>query len=297
VAGPRDDGAVTTLATLTVEPAAGALGAHVTGLDLTKPLDPAEVAALRAAVVEHLVVFLPDQPISLDDLERLTEDLGGRDVTPFVKPVDGRPYVIRVVKEPTDEVNFGNAWHTDLSYLAAPPSFTLLHSRDVPSHGGDTIWANQYLAFETLSAGLRDTLLGLSSVHSAGLAYGTKGYQASVLDKTSMTIEPSDEAYRQHVHPVVVRHPESGRPTLFVNPVYTTRFDGWSATESQGLLAHLYRHAVNDNFTCRLRWQSQMLTIWDNRCTQHIALNDYRGQRREMFRTSVRGTPPQPYRA
>jgi taurine dioxygenase len=277
---------------LTVEPAAGALGAYVTGLDLTRPLDPSEVAALRAAIVEHLVVFLPDQPMDLDDLEQLTEDLGGADITPFVKPLEGRPYVIRVIKEPDDEINFGNAWHTDLSYLPEPPSFTLLHSRDVPSFGGDTIWANQYLAFETLSGGLRELLLRSNAVHSAGLTYGTDGYQASVKDKTSMEIEPSKEAYRQHAHPAVTRHPESGKATLFVNPVYTTRFEGWSNTESQGLLAHIHRHSVREDFTCRLRWQSQMLTIWDNRCTQHLALNDYRGQRREMFRTSVKGAAP-----
>jgi taurine dioxygenase len=284
-----DDGAVS----LTIEPAAGALGAYVTGLDLTAPIEPETVAELRRAVVDHLVVFLPDQPMDLDQLEHLTELLGGRDVTPFVTPVEGRPYVIRVIKEPDDQVNFGNAWHTDLSYLPEPPSFTLLHSRDVPSHGGDTVWANQYLAYSTLSDGLCRTLDGLRAVHSAGMAYGTSGYQASVLDKTSMAIAPSEEAYRNQVHPVVVRHPESGRPTLYVNPVYTTRFEGWSATESHGLLAHLFHHSVHDNFTCRLRWQPHMLAIWDNRCTQHLAINDYRGQRREMFRTSVKGSAPQ----
>src|SRR5205823_3827333 len=127
---------------------------------------------------------------------------------------------------------------TDLSYLAEPPSFTLLHSREVPSFGGDTVWSNQHRAFETLSGGLRETLLGLNAVHSAGSTYGTDGYQSKILHKTSMSIEPSAEAYRHHVHPVVTRHPESGKATLFVNPIYTTRFDGWSATESAGLLGH-----------------------------------------------------------
>jgi taurine dioxygenase len=277
-----------------VEPAAGALGATVTGLDLTRPLVHAEVEALRAAALEHLVVFLPDQPMTLDDLERLTDQLGGRDVTPFVEPLDDRPYVIRVVKEADDELNFANAWHTDLSYLSAPPSFTLLHAWDVPDHGGDTLWANQYLAFETLSDGLKHTLRGLRAVHSAGMAYGTGGYLDSVKDKTSMKIAPSPDAYATEVHPVVVRHPETGREALYVNPVYTTRFDGWSAAESQPLLGYLYRHSVNENFTCRLRWRPHTLAIWDNRCTQHNALNDYGGVRREMYRTSVTGTHPTP---
>ena len=283
---------MTTSTGIEVEPAAGALGAFVRGIDLTGELDAAEVAALRQAIIDHLVVFLPDQPMSLDDLERLTDRLGGRDVTPFVRPLDDRPFVIRVIKEPDDELNFANAWHTDLSYLPTPPAFTLLHAWDVPDHGGDTLWANQYLAFESLSDGLKDTLRGLRAVHSAGMAYGTGGYLDSVKDKTSMAIEPSQEAYRQQTHPVVTRHPESGRETLYVNPVYTTRFEGWSPAESQPLLGHLYRHAVNENFTCRLRWHRHTLAIWDNRCCQHNALNDYQGVRREMYRTSVRGTPP-----
>jgi taurine dioxygenase len=238
------------------------------------------------------VVFLPDQLLTLDDLERLTDDLGGRDTTPFVKPVEGRPYVIRVIKEADDELNFANAWHTDLSYLPEPPSYTLLHAWDVPDHGGDTLWANQYLAYDTLSSGLQHTLTELRAVHSAGMAYGTGGYLDSVKDKTSMAIEPSKDAYRSQVHPIVRVHPRTGRRGLYVNGTYTTRFDGWSNTESMPLLGHLYRHSVNENFTCRLRWRKHTLAIWDNRCTQHNALNDYTGVRREMFRTSVKGEAP-----
>lgn len=281
---------------LTIEPAAGSLGAYVSGLDLTRPLDTDEVSALRQAIVDHLVVFLPDQPMTLDDLERLTDQLGGRDVTPFVRPLPDRPYVIRVIKEPQDELNFANAWHTDLSYLPTPPAYTLLHAWDVPDHGGDTMWANQYAAYETLSAGLQETLLQLRAVHSAGLAYGTGGYLESVQDKSSMDIEPSPDAYRKQVHPVVIQHPDTGCPALYVNPVYTTRFDGWSAVESQALLGYLSRHAASENFTCRLRWRKHTLAIWDNRCTLHNALNDYRGVRREMYRTSVAGTAPVAYR-
>lgn len=279
---------------LTIEPAAGSLGAYVWGLDLTQPLGAEALAALRHAIVEHLVVFLPDQPMSLDDLERLTDQLGGRDTTPFVTPLEDRPYVIRVVKEAHDELNFANAWHSDLSYLAAPPSLTLLHASEVPSAGGDTLWANQYLAFDSLTEGLKATLLRLRAIHSAGMAYGTGGYLDSVRHKTSMAIAPSADAYRQQAHPVVVHHPESGKAALFVNPVYTTRFEGWSAAESQALLGYLYRHSVNENLTCRLRWRRHTLAIWDNRCTVHNALNDYQGVRREMFRTSVRGSAPRP---
>ncbi|HXZ61344.1 MAG TPA: TauD/TfdA family dioxygenase, partial [Acidimicrobiales bacterium] len=264
----------------------------VTGIDLAAVRQPAELDDLRRALAEHLVVFLPDQDLSLDDLERLTDLLGGRDVTPFVQPLEDRPYVIRVVKEPADVLNFANAWHSDLSYLRAPPSYTLLHAQEVPSHGGDTVWSNQYLAYETLSAGLRATLDGLDAVHSAGWAYGTGGVLDQVKDLTSMAIAPSPEAYAEQVHPVVSVHPVTGRRALFVNPVYTVRFDGWTKEESQLLLAHLYRHSVNENFTCRLRWSARTLAVWDNRCTMHNALNDYSGVRREMYRTSVKGEAP-----
>ncbi len=277
---------------LTVEPVAGALGATIRGIDLRSVSDPAELDGLRQALADHLVVFLPDQDLGLDDLERVTDLLGGRDATPFVDPLEDRPYVIRVIKEPTDALNFANAWHSDLSYLPAPPAYTLLHAWEVPEVGGDTVWSNQYLAYETLSGGLRATLEGLDAVHSAGMAYGTGGLLDQVKDLTSMAIAPSAEAYAEHVHPVVTVHPVTGRRALFVNPVYTTRFKGWTKEESQALLGHLYRHSINENFTCRLRWSVHMLAIWDNRCTMHNALNDYAGMRREMYRTSVRGTPP-----
>jgi len=277
-----------------VRPVAGALGAVVCGLDLTGVTEPGQLAGVRQALADHLVVFLPDQHLGLDDLERITDLLGGRDTTPFVTPLPDRPYVIRVIKEPADQLNFANAWHSDLSYLPEPPSYTLLHATEVPSFGGDTIWANQYQAFETLSAGLQQTLAGLRAVHSAGMAYGTGGFLDKVKDLTSMAIAPSPDAYAEHDHPAVTVHPVTGRAALYVNPVYTTRFAGWSPLESQELLGYLYRHATSENFTCRWRWQRHTLAIWDNRCTLHNALNDYAGQRREMFRTSVKGAPPTP---
>lgn len=280
--------------TIEVKRVAGALGAEMHGMDLRLARSESDIEPLRNALAQHLVVFLREQDLDLDDLERLTDLLGGRDVTPYVAGLDGRPYVIRVIKEPTDVINFANAWHSDLSYLAAPPSYTLLHAHEVPPFGGDTLWANQYLAFETLSSGLRRTLLALNAVHSAGIAYGTGGLLDRASSLTSMAIEPSEDAFVEQVHPVIRRHPVTGLPCLYVNPVYTTRFAGWSTAESQGLLEHLYRHATSENLTFRLRWDEKTLAIWDNRCTLHNALNDYSGVRREMFRTSVKGTPPEP---
>ena len=282
------------IGTIEVSRAAGALGAEVRGMDLRRVSTEEEIAPLQEALAQHLVVFLRDQALDLDDLERVTDLLGGRDVTPYVAAVEDRPYVIRVIKEPTDVINFANAWHSDLSYLAAPPSYTLLHAHEVPPFGGDTLWANQYLAYQALSSGLRRTLLGLQAVHSAGMAYGTGGLLDRASSLTSMAIEPSEKAYAEQVQPVVRRHPVTGLPALYVNPVYTTRFVGWTPAESQGLLEHLYRHATSENLTFRLRWEEGTLAIWDNRCTLHNALNDYSGVRREMFRTSVKGDPLEP---
>ena len=278
-----------------VIPASGSLGAFVTGVDLSQPLGASELSKLNQALADHLVVFLRDQPMTLDHLESLTDQLGGRDVTPFVKPIEGRPYVIRVIKEAHDELNFANAWHSDLTYLEAPPSFTLLHAWDVPVAGGDTVWSNQYIAYEQLSVGLRETLRGLNAVHSAGPAYGTGGYLEKVAGKSSMAIDPSAEAHRTQSHPMVTQHPVTGRPVLFVNPVYAHSIEGWSQAESAALMQRLFKLSVNENFTCRLHWEHHTLAIWDNRCTMHNALNDYSGVRREMYRTSVKGTAPVAY--
>ncbi len=277
-----------------VERIAGSCGAVVRGIDVGSAQSAEQIEALRCLLDEHLVVVLPDQHLGLDRLEAFTDELGGRDITPYVRPVDGRPYVIRVIKEPGDELNFANAWHTDLSYLPAPPAYTVLHAWEVPAYGGDTMWANQYRAYDTLPADLQARLLTLRCTHSAGMAYGTGGYLEQVAHKSSMAVEPSEKAYEVQTHPAVIRHPRTGRPALFVNPVYTTGFEGLTADESRALLHRLTQHAAHPNLTCRVRWAPHQLVIWDNFATQHFAINDYAGQRREMYRTSVRGTPPVP---
>jgi alpha-ketoglutarate-dependent taurine dioxygenase len=282
---------------LSVRPSGGPAGAFVTGIDLSRALDAEEASALKKALADHLVIALPDQSISLDDLERVTDALGGRDLTPFVKPLPDRPYVIRILKEPGDKLNFANAWHSDLSYLPQPPSYTLLYCLESPPAGGDTIWANQYRAFETLPKDMQDTLLELDAVHSAGMAYGDGGYLDTVKHMLSTGIEPSKEARREQIHPAVIAHPDTAKPALYVNQVYTTRIDGWDKSQSDELLAHLAKHAVNEALTWRLQWARGTLAIWDNRTTQHFAVNDYHGHRREMVRTSVKGASPRRARA
>jgi taurine dioxygenase len=277
-----------------VQRLAGSCGALVQGIDVTVPQSPEQIETILGLLDEHLVVAFPRQDLDLDRLEAFTDELGGRDITPFITGVDGRPHVIRVIKEPSDELNFANAWHTDLTYLAAPPAYTVLHARDVPAAGGDTMWANQYLAYDTLPNSVKEQITGLSATHSAGMAYGTGGYLEAVAAKSSMTVAPSLHAHASETHPLVIRHPRTGRPALFVNSVYTTGITGIDPAEGASLLARLIAHATHPNFTCRLHWDPEMLTIWDNHATQHYAINDYPGQRRELFRTSVAGTVPQP---
>jgi taurine dioxygenase len=272
---------------------AGALGAEITGLDLTRPLTDGEVGALRHAVLEHKVVFLRNQPYATEHLERLTLQLGGHGNTPFLESMEGHPGVVRVVREAHEGgINFGGQWHSDWSFQPEPPAFTLLWSLEVPPQGGDTMWSNQELAFDTLSDGLKSTLGTLDVVHSAGWAYSADGILARTAKGRTMRINTTDDALAEHTHPAAPTHPETGRRTLFVNPTYSVRFDGWTQAESAPLLQHLHAHSTRDAFTCRFRWTANTLAIWDNRSTQHNALNDYRGHRRELHRTTVAGTAP-----
>jgi taurine dioxygenase len=279
---------------IAVQRLAGSCGAVVTGADLNTPQSPEQVEQILQLLDTHLIVALPGQRLDLDRLESFTDELGGRDLTPFVAPVDGRPHVIRVIKEPEDELNFANAWHTDLSYLTAPPAYTVLYAAETPAVGGDTMWSNQYVACDTLPGLLRSQIAGRWATHSAGPAYGDGGYLESVAHKTSMTIEPSADAHGVETHPMLIRHPRTGRPALYVNSVYTTGVVDMDPDDARALLGRLYSHATHPNLTCRLRWEPGMLAIWDNAATQHFAINDYPGERREMFRTSVKGTALEP---
>jgi taurine dioxygenase len=202
--------------------------------------------------------------------------------------------VIAVIKEADERrsPNFGGNWHSDWSFQERPPSFTLLHARELPPFGGDTMFANQYLAWESLSAGLRDTLERMRAVHSARRPYGPQGIYADRSKARSMKIQAGEAALAEMVHPVARVHAESGRAALYVNRVYTIRFEGMTEKESAPLLDYLNAVSVRSEFTCRVRWTPGMLTMWDNRAVQHFAINDYDGYRRELHRTTNAGERP-----
>jgi taurine dioxygenase len=278
-----------------IERVTGTIGAEVSGLDLAAPLQDDTVERLRGALGEHLVLFFRDQHLDVAGLKRVTLAFGELASVPYIEPMAGEPYVIAVLKEASEAgiSVFGGAWHSDFSFLPRPPGGSVLMGVEVPSFGGDTLWANQILAYETLPDDLKDIVDGRGAVH-VGAPYGVQHAPPPDLKVSrSIGIKRGDaEADRETVHPAVRTHPWTGRKALFVNPIYTTRLEGMSIEESKPVLQRLYEHAIRPEFTCRFRWTPGAVAIWDNRTTMHYAINDYDGQRRLMYRTTFAAETP-----
>jgi len=274
-------------------PICGAGGAEIRGLDLLKPLSTEAVAELRRALAEHCVIFFRDQSLEPEDQKRFARNFGPLAVTPFIKALDGHPEMMRIVREPDDtkKLNFGGRWHTDMTFSPEPVLGTCLYSRESPAVGGDTIWSNQMLAYDALSPGMQQMLEKLTVMHSAKRSYGPQGAYADD-DLKSMRIKASDEALKEQAHPCIRSHPESGRDILFINWVYAIRFADQTEEESAPLLDFLNRHSQRPEFQIRFRWTEGTLALWDNRSTQHIAVNDYGGYRRVMDRVTIAGDTP-----
>ena len=275
---------------LDVRPLAGALGAEIHGVDLDAGLSEAQFADIRRAFHAYGVIFFRDQHLTPEDHMAFAQRWGAININRFFKAVDGYPAIAEVRKEPDQERNIGGGWHTDHSYDLAPAMGSILYAREVPTAGGDTMFASMYLAYEALSSGLQQTLDGLCAVHSSRHVFGANARRIAETDLKGRLGNPA-LATQDAIHPVVIRHPDTGRKALYVNPGFTLRFDGWSEEESKPLLDYLYRHAVRPEFTCRFRWQAGSMAFWDNRATWHYALNDYHGQRRLMHRITVEGVP------
>ena len=270
-----------------VVPMEGGCGAEVQGLDL-KELTSTEVDAITAAQAQHGVVFFHDQSMTPAEQLRVARRFGDVNVNRFFTPVPEQPEVALVLKEPRHQTNIGGGWHTDHSYDAIPALGSMLHAKEVPASGGDTLFASMYLAAEALSDGLRKTLMGMSAVHSSRHVFGTEGFYSRMEDDRYHNPEL---ATQDAVHPVIVRHPVSGRAALYVNPGFTLRFDGWTAEESRPLLGYLYELGQREEHTCRFHWRKGSVAFWDNRATWHHALNDYPGERRLMHRVTIEGAP------
>jgi taurine dioxygenase len=273
--------------TIKVSPISGALGAEVAGVDLATDLTDDVVAEIRAAWLEHLVVFFRDQVLDAEAFLAFARRIGEPVEYPFVKGIDGHPEIIEVAKLAHETVNFGGIWHSDTTYLERPPMATLLLAREVPLFGGDTEFANMYAAFEALSPGLQRVLRGLRAVNSSALADVSKTREDRIRDRGNQ----AECEYVAEV-PVVRTHPETGRPALYVNPAHTARFVDMTDDESRPLLEHLFRHSTRAEFTCRFRWEPGSLAMWDNRCAMHNPINDYHGHTRRMHRITLAGDVP-----
>ena len=266
----------------------GALGAEVSDIDLAADLSPATVAELRRHWLEHLVLFFHDQHLPPDRLHAFARAFGEPMDYPFLKGLDGYPQITIVAKLEHETVNFGGIWHSDTTYLPAPPSATMLLAREVPPQGGDTLFANQYLAYETLPPDIKRRLEGLKGVSTSAKADTTRSREDRVRDNGKSGI--ADEYHA--AHPAVRVHPETGRKSLYVNPAHTARFDGMTEEESAPLLAELFAHQVKPEVQCRFAWRKGSMALWDNRCTLHNPVNDYPGYRRVMHRITLKGDIP-----
>ena len=262
---------------------AGALGAEIHGVDLSTD---APVEAIRRAFLEHQVIFFRDQRLTPAQLMAFARRMGKPVEYPFVKGIEGFPEVIEVKKLEHERHNFGGIWHSDTAYLEIPPMGSMLLAREVPPFGGDTLFASQYLAYESLSQGMRRLLDGLIGVNSSAKADVTRTREDRVKEQEGpfKTFEAE--------HPVIRTHPETGRKALYVNVAHTVRFKDMTDEESAPLLGFLFEHQTKPEFTCRFQWRVGSLAFWDNRCTQHNPVNDYHGYRRIMHRVTLAGDTP-----
>jgi len=281
------------MSNLRVRPLAGAIGAEVEGVHLASLEDPADLASLRDALLTHGVITVRDQQLSRDEQLSLARRFGEPETHPIANGMGEHPEVIRVWKPAGESAFFGTSWHTDNSFFERPSSFTILYGETIPPHGGDTLYASMERAWETLSAPLQAFLEPLSAVHSASTAYDprTTG-DAKYNGETAITYTFSESIYEEVTHPVVRTHPETGRKSLYVNPMFTQRICGLEPHESDALLNMLYAHAVRPEFTCRVVWQPGTVTFWDNRWVQHYAIDDYPDFERLMYRVTLRGERP-----
>jgi taurine dioxygenase len=261
-----------------VQKVGGLIGAELRGLDLSREYPDETYDAILRAWAEHGVIFLRDQPLNAEQRDAFAARLGEIRVRQELR------------KEPEQTKAIGEGWHTDMTCFDEPPKATMLFCEEVPPWGGDTQWAAMGPAFEALSSGLRQTLLGLRAVHAN---VRKLGYSYAQTDPPEPSVAEYDAA-EGPVHPVVRLIPETGRRVLYVNPEFTTRFEGWTRRESLPLLRYLFDFGIRPEFITRFRWAPGSIAMWDNRQTWHFAVNDYQGQRRVMHRILLAGAKPIP---
>ena len=275
---------------LRIEPVAGALGAEVLGVDVARDLPDETIAAIRTALLAHGVVFFRDQDLDIARHKAFASRFGTLFLHPNIQGSSADPAVIDIVRHPGDTKIIGEDWHSDTAQMPSPPMGSLLYAVEVPAYGGDTMFSCQYAAYEALSPGLKAMLHGVRALHSDRRVAGP----ARDLAASNAAKKKRDDEWREtaSLHPVVRTHPETGRKALYVNRQTTLAFEDMTEAESKPLLDFLCQHAHRPEFTCRFRWRTGSMAFWDNRCTQHVAINDAMPARRVMRRLQLTGDPP-----
>jgi taurine dioxygenase len=275
---------------ITIEPTGQACGALVRGVDLSEALSPATVDRLRSAWLEHHVLVFPNQAIDDDDLERFTLYFGPFGEDPFFGPIPGREHVAAVCREADERTPiFAEAFHSDWSFLEHPPQGTILRAIEIPPHGGDTLFANQHAAWESMPAPLRARIRDLRAVHSARLPYAPQGAygDADQASGRSMDIRPSEAALAERTHPLVRAHPETGREAIFSTLGYIIGLEGLAGEDAIDLLKEVHGWQTRDEVLYRHVWEPDMLVMWDNRSVLHAATGGYEGHARRLHRTTI----------
>jgi taurine dioxygenase len=270
-----------------VRPLAGALGAEVVGVDMARDLrDDNAVKEVRQALLDYLVIFLRDQKVTPQEQVAFARHFGEPMEYPQLRGLPEAPLITPVVKLEHERNNFGGIWHSDTTYLAEPPMGSMLQALEVPPYGGDTMFANQYLAYQALSDEIKKTLDGLIGVNTSAKA------EVSKTAEDQMKAAGAERKVLIGEHPLVRTHPETGRKALYTSDAHTASIKGWTENESLPLLKFVWEHQVKPEFTCRFRWQPGSLAFWDNRCAMHNPVNDYHGFRRVMHRVTLKGDVP-----
>ena len=269
-----------------IKPCDGPFGVEILDVDLRQISDQ-EIEDCNAEQRQHGVIFFRDQQLSCEDHIDLANRFGTIVVNRFFEYVGEYPQIAMVRKEPQHETAVGGHWHTDHSYDREPARGSILYAKEVPSQGGNTNFINMHLVYESLSEGLKETLQGLQAAHSSRHTFGET---AKGLDER---FHSAESAVQDNVHPVIIRHPDSGKKVLYVNGDFTTHFVGWTQPESDALLQYLYRFATQPQNILTFKWQKNSIAFWDNRMTWHCANNDYPGERRLMHRITLEGSPLQ----
>ena len=275
-------------AAIEVTEAPAPCGAFIRGPRLNEPLAIEQIAAIRAAWLKHQVVVFPDQSLALEDLERFAATVGPFGVDPYFRSVPGHPHVAQIRRDANETSTlFAESWHSDWSFLPSPPAATLLYGNVIPPVGGDTLFANQYAAWETLPKGLRQAVEGRKGIHSARNGYSRQGAYGEKDQGRSMAIRFDDSALATQLHPIGRVHPETGRTALFVSPGYTIGIEGMPEDEARAILLELFAHQSAEAMVYRHRWAEGMLVMWDNRCIVHAATGGYQGYARLLHRITV----------